>query len=94
VICRNCGTEIADKALICYRCGTATTEAKFKPPPMPRRSSAIRSIVLVLVLLLAVALIMYGERVSSGAVPRALTVTIAVVAAILLVVRMIARRRR
>ena len=36
--CRNCGTEIADKALICYRCGTATTEAKFKPAPLkPRR---------------------------------------------------------
>ena len=32
--CRNCGTEIADKALICYRCGTATTEAKFKPAPL------------------------------------------------------------
>ena len=29
--CRNCGAEIADKALICYRCGTATTEAKYKP---------------------------------------------------------------
>jgi hypothetical protein len=29
--CRTCGTEIADKALICYRCGTATTEAKYKP---------------------------------------------------------------
>ena len=36
--CRHCGIEIADKALICYRCGTATTEAKFKPaPPKPRR---------------------------------------------------------
>jgi len=35
--CRNCGTEIADKALICYRCGTATTEAKFKPAPVKQR---------------------------------------------------------
>jgi len=36
--CRNCGIEIADKALICYRCGTATTEAKFKPVALkPRR---------------------------------------------------------
>ena len=36
--CRNCGIEIADKALICYRCGTATTEARFKPAPLnPRR---------------------------------------------------------
>ena len=24
--CRNCGTEIADKAIVCYRCGTATTD--------------------------------------------------------------------
>jgi zinc-ribbon domain len=35
--CRNCGTEIADKALICFRCGTATTEAKFKPAPIKNR---------------------------------------------------------
>ena len=38
--CRNCGTEIAEKALICYRCGTATTEAKYKPyEPAARRTS-------------------------------------------------------
>ncbi len=36
--CRHCGTEIADKALICYRCGTATTEAKHKPYTPPARS--------------------------------------------------------
>jgi zinc-ribbon domain len=30
--CRNCGTEIAEKALICYRCGTATTEPRIAPP--------------------------------------------------------------
>ena len=37
--CRQCGTEIADKAIVCYRCGTATTEAKFKAPPArPPRS--------------------------------------------------------
>ena len=35
--CRNCGIEIADKALICYRCGTATTEAKFKPVQIKAR---------------------------------------------------------
>ena len=36
----HCGIEIADKALICYRCGTATTEAKFKPAAPKRRSSS------------------------------------------------------
>ena len=30
--CRNCQTEIADNALICYRCGRATSEPKIKPP--------------------------------------------------------------
>ena len=26
MICKNCSTEIAGEALICYRCGTATSE--------------------------------------------------------------------
>lgn len=29
--CRKCGTEIADNALICYRCGTAVDDL----PPVP-----------------------------------------------------------
>jgi hypothetical protein len=32
MICRNCKTQIADNALICYRCGRATTDPKVKPP--------------------------------------------------------------
>ena len=30
--CRSCGTEIAANALICYKCGTATTEPRIQPP--------------------------------------------------------------
>ena len=37
--CRKCGAEIADKALICYKCGTATTEAKYQPAE-PQKSSS------------------------------------------------------
>ena len=33
--CKNCGAEIADKALICYKCGTATTEARYQPAKLP-----------------------------------------------------------
>jgi predicted nucleic acid-binding Zn ribbon protein len=29
--CRECGTEIADKALICFRCGASVEEALNKP---------------------------------------------------------------
>ena len=49
--CRNCGAEIADKALICYRCGTATTEAKYKPAE-PKRARSNRTPLLVAVVVL------------------------------------------
>jgi zinc-ribbon domain len=52
MICRNCGTEIADKALICYRCGTATTERRVTPPSeRPRRGPL--PIVLAMLLIIA-----------------------------------------
>ena len=58
MICTHCSTEIADKALICYRCGHATTEPRVTPPPSgplletpKRRRPPILAIVLVLVLL-------------------------------------------
>jgi len=60
--CRNCGAEIADKALICYRCGTATTEAKYKPAALPSRRGRSRWlwVVIVLLLLLLVALYVWS----------------------------------
>jgi uncharacterized membrane protein YvbJ len=58
--CRSCGAEIADKALICYRCGTATTEAKYQPAPLPRRSSsASRTLILVLTIAAIALLALY-----------------------------------
>jgi hypothetical protein len=61
VICRNCGIEIADKALICYRCGTATTEAKFKPAAPKRRSSLVLvGSILAIAILLIVVLYLLG----------------------------------
>src|SRR5262249_12410574 len=53
--CRNCGAEIADKALICYRCGTATTEAKYKPA-VPKRESSRRTPLVVTVIVIAILL--------------------------------------
>ncbi|HEV8346141.1 MAG TPA: zinc ribbon domain-containing protein [Vicinamibacterales bacterium] len=55
--CRNCGAEIADKALICYRCGTATTEAKYQPALIGRRSSRQRLSRTLLVTVVIIALI-------------------------------------
>jgi zinc-ribbon domain len=55
VTCRQCGTEIADKALICYRCGTPTTEAKFKPVELHDRPSLAKPASLAVFLVLALA---------------------------------------
>jgi len=52
--CRSCGAEIADNALICYKCGTATQEAKIKPPA-PRRGLSRGTIAGLIVLGLALA---------------------------------------
>ena len=62
MICTHCGTEIADKALICYRCGNATSEPRIKPPVEgslfePPRRSRTPLVVAVLVVLLILALI-------------------------------------
>ena len=58
--CKYCETEIAEKALICYRCGNATTEPRIKPPTegslfeRPRRS---RRPIVVVVILIVLALL-------------------------------------
>lgn len=55
MICRKCNTEIADKAIVCYRCGTPTTEAKFKPASggaMGRRSRPFALVALGLIIVL------------------------------------------
>jgi hypothetical protein len=94
--CRNCGTEIADKALICYRCGTATTEAKFKPS-VPRRGSSTAGpfglVASVLALALLVLLALYLGRVPSGEHPRLLTWVAVSIAVIIVALRAYGRRR-
>ena len=55
MICAHCGTDIADKALICYKCGHATETPKVAPPkgwkPKTRRSPVTTGALVVLILL-------------------------------------------
>jgi len=62
MICRNCKTEIADNALICYRCGRATSDPRVKPPSegsifehRRRRSPWIIILIIVILAILAAA---------------------------------------
>ena len=89
--CRNCGTEIADKALICFRCGTATTEPRVTPPtgrrPAPSRGPAA----LALVVLVVSALVM--GQVVTDQVPREVGYALAVLGVAAIGWHLVQRRR-
>jgi hypothetical protein len=91
--CRQCGTEIADKALICYRCGTATTEAKFKPPRPAARRPGVAALVSVLSLVLLVVAGLYMGTAAAGETPRAVGWIVAGLAVVILAIRLLLRRR-
>jgi len=84
MICTHCGTEIADKALICYRCGNATTEPRVRPPVRTPRRSPLPS--LLALVALAVAALFMGQAVE-GQTPRILGYIVAVLAVVAIVWR-------
>ena len=91
--CRNCGTEIADKAIICYRCGTGTTEPIRSPALVKRRSTAgpplaavVVPFLIALVLIVVAQSSVHAEALTEGAGASAL------VGVGLLITRMVRRR--
>jgi hypothetical protein len=91
MLCRQCGTEIADKAIICYRCGAATADPVVRPPG-GRPPHARGPLVLALVVLAAAALVR-GQVASPGA-PRDAGYVLAGLAAVALGWQFLSRRRR
>jgi hypothetical protein len=91
--CRNCSAEIADKALICYKCGTATTEAKYQPAPLPRASRRSGLLPTAIALALLVLATLYVERVSPAGSQQWVTYAAVAAAVIIVAIRAYARRR-
>jgi hypothetical protein len=52
MLCRNCGIEIADKAIVCYRCGTSTTDPVRKAVEVRRRRGPLVPVVILIILAL------------------------------------------
>ena len=54
--CSQCGTTIADKALICYKCGAGTTAPRHRAAATVTRSPWVRpaAVVVVVVIVLVV----------------------------------------
>lgn len=48
--CSQCGATIAEKALICYKCGAQTTAPRHQPAAVSTRSGWVRPLLLVAVL--------------------------------------------
>ncbi|OFV93047.1 MAG: hypothetical protein A3G76_13795 [Acidobacteria bacterium RIFCSPLOWO2_12_FULL_65_11] len=94
--CRQCGTEIADKALVCFRCGEATTDSTFaaRAPKERRPSIGLRVALYALVLLvLLVLFVAYEGPTPSGLPPQAVQWAIIAGVLAIVVLRVIARRR-
>jgi uncharacterized membrane protein YvbJ len=94
VQCRNCGAQIADKALICYKCGTATTEAKYQPARLPSSRSRSSLIATVIALALILVLFVVMGRVATGETSDYIRYGAVVVAVLIVALRAYARRRR
>ena len=60
--CRECGTEIADKALICFRCGASVTEAVHKPYVQRRTKRPIITGIILAILALLGLLMLFFDR--------------------------------
>jgi hypothetical protein len=92
VVCTHCGTEIADKAIVCFRCGQSTAEPAASRPAA--RGAAGRPIWVALTgLLVLVAGALFMARAAAGQVPASLSYTVAALAAVVLIWRIVRRRR-
>ena len=56
--CSTCSAEIADKAIVCYRCGTPTAVPQ-APVRTPARRGRGRLIVLIVLLVMVTALLLF-----------------------------------
>ena len=92
MICRHCGTEIADKAIVCFRCGAGTTDPVRRPAAVrPRRTRLFELVGLVLLVLLGLFLGQAGQTVVPDSYRLGAAFGI-VMAIVVLVVRILRRR--
>jgi uncharacterized membrane protein YvbJ len=90
--CRKCGTEIADKAIVCYRCGTSTTEP-VRAPAAVRRRSPLFSFVIAAILVILALYMGQASRTAADPGPLQIAAGILLGIALLLVILRLLRRR-
>ena len=93
MVCRHCGTEIADKAIICYRCGAGTSDPVRQPARIRRRPGSLVSFVAVAVMLVLALYLGQASRTASDPdTLQTIAGVIAGAAVVLLILRLLRRR--
>ena len=90
--CPHCGTEIAGNALICFRCGRATTDTGV-PASRARGGAGRGGWVLVAAAAVLVIAALFMGRATAGQTPRWMSWTIAALAAVIVAWRLWKRGR-
>ena len=91
--CRHCGTEIADKAIVCYRCGAGTSDPVRKAAVIkPRPSPLIPGVVIVVLVLAALYLAQVARAAANPELPQ-LAAGLAAGAAVVVLILFVLRRR-
>jgi protein-S-isoprenylcysteine O-methyltransferase Ste14 len=91
--CRKCGTEIADKAIVCYRCGTATTDPVRAPAELRPKRSPIFSFLAAAILVLLALFMGQASRTASNPQQWQIAAGILLGAALILLLLRVIRRR-
>ena len=92
MVCQNCGTEIADKAIVCFRCGAATTDPVRRPAKItPRRSPLVYTALTVALAVLAIYLVQLSRTAADAEIYQLAAGICAVGALAVLLVRILRR---
>jgi hypothetical protein len=92
--CRNCQTEIADKAIVCYRCGAATTDPVRRPVPVRTGRGGMPSFMTAAVLMLVALSVGYAADTTADPERWQTVAAVLAGAAVLVAVLGLVRRRR
>jgi len=91
--CRQCGTEIADKAIVCFRCGAGTSDPVRKAVPVkPRRRPLVSAGVLIGLLLVALYLWQMAQTAANPELPELAAGVVLGAAAVVLLLAILRRR--
>lgn len=90
--CRQCGTEIADKAIVCFRCGASTTDPVRKAVPIKKGRPWLLVVVVLALLLVALYLWMFSRTAANAELPELAAGVALGVAAVVLVIGLSRRR--